>query len=179
MKQRNKKKFTYNKSDEEELGVLNQLIDDRHMIDYIKLRSARSNETFMLFLTLSELMEIEIKIQRMFVEKCSLAHITSDGELIYDYCEAILDLKKTYADALDIIGYQPPEIAELFDGVMESYSQNDTIEDSIESAYAIGEDLDSYRIGRTQLPGSIVFSDTCKKVLYSMEAFVKVLRDNL
>ena len=174
LKQRKKKKYTY-KSIKEHTSSLN----DDNRIDYIKLRSTKTLETTILFLTLNEMREVECNIQRLARETCSLANITSDGEKLCLYINAIVNLKDKYAKALDMIGYQPPEIETLFDSVHESITDDPSLEEHLEVIYKYREDNPSYRKTRDTPPGAAAFCDVCKKILYSLESFVKVMKDDL
>lgn len=179
-KQRDKKKFHCKRIDAEYLGRYAPLVkDSMHMIDYIKLKSSKSGEEYSLFMTVFELKEVETNIQILFSEKCSLANYTTDGSKICLYCDAIMNLKDKYSDALDFIGYRPPEIAELIDSVKESSSYGpDTMEDYLDQAYQYREEFPEYQLEKRRTPGSIIYSDIANKVLYSIESFIKVMKDS-
>ena len=44
-------------------------------------------------------------------------------------------------------------------------------------AYQYKDDYEEYRDSRNRLPGSILYMDVCRKVVYSLESFIKVSRD--
>ena len=157
---------------------ITQTLSENKEINFIKILSSKSKKEFTFFLTSSELMEIEMRIQKLFVDQSSILNLTKEGELIYNYCEAIMNLKKKYADALDIVGFQPPEIAELLDGDNSYGEEYESFSDEMRRAYEHKEDYEDYVKRKNRLPGSVLYLDVCRKVIYSLESFVKVCRDS-
>lgn len=178
LNQRTQGKYKSIKSNIEEVEDITQTLSENKEINFIKILSSKSKKEFTFFLTSSELMEIEMRIQKLFVDQSSILNLTKEGELIYNYCEAIMNLKKKYADALDIVGFQPPEIAELLDGDNSYGEEYESFSDEMRRAYEHKEDYEDYVKRKNRLPGSVLYLDVCRKVIYSLESFVKVCRDS-
>lgn len=180
MQQRDSKKYDVIKVDTDNVECITEDIDDdNYMIDYIKLRSAKSDEEISLFLTRNELRECEMYIQSMFIEESSLSNINGTG----NYIEMILQLDNYYADALFMIGYRPKEIDILFPSAdyHDDYSSIESLEEAIDNAYD-----DSCRFAEEKIkhmpmniPGLYASIDIANKLYYSVESFIKALRDNL
>ena len=177
LNQRTKGKYISSKFSIEDIEDITKTLSDDKEIDFIKITSSKSKKETTIFLTSAELMEIEMRIQKLFVDACSIVNLTRDGETIYNYCEAIMNFKKKYADALEIIGYQPTEIAELLDGDYSYGEEFQSFSDEMKRAYQYKDDYEEYRDSRNRLPGSILYMDVCRKVVYSLESFIKVSRD--
>ncbi len=181
MHQRDKRKYSYDVIDDEELMEIfsyRDLIDDNR-IQFIKLTSNKTGELFTLFMTRGELRESEIKIQKLFKERCSISIINTDSEKLYQLTLAIVNLKDKYAEALDMIGYQPYEVEGLFDGVRESMSEDPSIEEYLDDVYKWQDDFSDIRKNPNRPLGMSAFLDTCKKILYSLESFIKVMKNDL
>jgi len=153
-------------------------LDSDNMIDFIKLRSAKTHEEFHLFMTANEMKEAEIRIQVYFRDLCYISDI--NGKC--DYVKMFLSLKDHYRDALDYIGYRPPELSAMFDSADYRDDPGDImgITELIEEAYSGSSISPSESYDRNNNPpGLSVLSDIAIRILYSVESFVKVLRDDL
>lgn len=176
LKQRNKNKYLVFKMDEEEIAEKfsdNELPSNK-MIDCIKLKSAGTQEEFLLFMTLDEMQECETKIQTMMAELCYVDRI--DNDRIKYYTNIILNIDDYYMDALHYIGYRPLEIECVFG------SSEETVYDLIDIAYNGAIDYhpqEYYNHSNKTLPGLSVIEDIANKILYSFEAFIKVLKEDL
>lgn len=186
LKQRNKKKYKVLKMTDEEViyNIPNsdETITYDTMIDFVKLRSAKTAEEIYFFTTLREMKEAEINIQRIFHNMSSIDKIKDKGDG-RNYLNMIFNLDDYYLSALFYIGYRPPEIDVLFPSASETdnFSTLYEVEESIEDAYSgVAEhpidDLDGrYR----NVPGLITIEDVASKLIYSIESFVMVLKDDL
>lgn len=180
LKQRNPKKYDILKIDTDEVGSITEDIDDDGcMIDYIKIRSAKTDEEICLFLTRNELKECEIFIQQMFIDQASLSNIDGDG----NYVNMFLALDKYYADALFLIGYKPKEVDILFPSAdyHDDYSSYLTMEEILDEAYDSLYDNPYEEVKHVpmNIPGLGASLDISNKLYYSFESFIKALKDNL
>lgn len=180
-KQRNQKKYKIIKMSENEISkTFSENIDDIDaMIDYIKLRSVKTNEKMTLFLTLNEMRETEKKIQRMFLDQAALSRIPGTG----NYLQMFLHLDNYYADALYFIGFRPREVDDLFPSAdyHDDYSSIEKIEEEIDAAYE-----EMYQFPREIVKkstesavGLAVIEDVSNKIYYSLESFIKVMKDDM
>ena len=182
MSQRDKSKYLLRKFSIDEISekYSENSLDINMMIDKISLTSAATKEDVMFFSTKSELMEAEVRIQKMFrdlprlVDRCN-------GEL--DVLELFHNLKNYYHDALDFIGMRPTEIEAIFDrdNYVSCENSIESIIDSIENAY-IENERTLYLTGKHDMNKPIgldMLDETYTKVLYSLEAFIKVLKEDL
>lgn len=180
-KQRNQKKYKIIKMSENEISkTFSEDIDDIDaMIDYIKLRSVKTNEKMTLFLTLNEMRETEKKIQRMFLDQASLSRIQGTG----NYLQMFLHLDNYYADALYFIGFRPREVDDLFPSAdyHDDYSSIEKIEEEIDAAYEEMYQFPREIVKKTteSAVGLAVIEDASNKIYYSLESFIKVMKDDM
>ena len=180
LSQRSKDKYDFMKIYiESDTDMDDYELDTSNMIDYIKLKSVTTGEDYPLFLTSNEMQEAEIRIQRYFRELCSIDNIKGKG----DYLNMIINIEDYYKDALEFIGYRPPELSAIFDSVDPRQDPGDIygITELIEEAYwGCGihpfEEMDR---DNPTLPGLMMISDVASKIIYSIESFIKVLREEL
>lgn len=152
--------------------------DRSYMIDFIKLKSVKSGEEYLLFITLKELRETEIDIQGLFQDLASVSTIDGDAK----YIDMVYNLQEEYFDALYFLGYRPPEIKALFSDDIESLYTDPEVEEQINNAYDDAERLppeDFSMRSRSMLPGQYFMVDIANKILYSIESFMKVMKDNM
>lgn len=179
--QRNKNKYyvekMYGSSEEILDGYYNDL-DNENMINYIKLKSVNSDQEFYLFMTAVEMQEAEINIQKYFRDLCCISDIEGRG----NYLEMFMNIDRYYSDALDFIGYRPPEISAMYQSMDPTDDPGDIIgiTELIENAYS-GSCISPYEDMRNSCKplGLLMFTDVASKILYSIESFIKVLRDEL
>lgn len=170
LKQRGEKKYLLKKMTMDELS--NRLHDHdhdvagRYMIDFIKLKSAKTGEEFHLFMTVHEMNQAERAIQRLFEDACDLDKIDPDD--ISRYVNMVINLQEKYYDALFYLGYRPKEIEGLF--------SDDFI---TTSSYPYdGIPFDEYYMNDDP-PVYSPTADVANKIIYSIESFVKVMREDL
>lgn len=169
--QRNMDKYAKRKLTREEMDKFKDSYDEDEItcveMDYVMLHSAHSDLEIMFVTTLHELKETEYNIQEMAREMCDLSKIKGDG----DYLSMIINLKDVYREALDRIGYRPSQLD------FDYPSDHDTLMDTIDGAYAEGIVTDTK--GSRQIPSQSVIDDVASMSLYSIESFIKALRDDL
>lgn len=186
LKQRNKKKYEVLKMTDEEVifNIPNsdEVITYDTMIDFVKLRSAKTDEEIYFFTTLTEMKEAEISIQRLFHDMSSIDKIRDKGDG-RNYLNMIFNLDDYYLSALFYIGYRPPEIDVIFPSASEldNFSTLYEVEESIEDAYSGVADhpIDDMDGRFRNIPGLLTIEDVASKLIYSIESFVMVLKDNL
>jgi hypothetical protein len=149
-----------------------------YRIDYMKLKSAKTGDEYSLFVTLQELRQVEINIQGLFHDLASVSAI--DGES--KYLNMVYNLHDVYFETLYFLGYRPPEIEALFQDDMEQLYEDPDVEDQINDAYDDAVTLtpeDYCTRTRNMLPGQYFLSDISNKILYSIESFIKVMKDDM
>lgn len=176
LKQRSKKKYQVQKMNR---GTIERIYgeepDDDTAINFVPVKSATTGETVNLFMTKVELLEAEKKIQRLFAQATSL---DSAGEDIMEVLELFVNLDPYYGAALYYLGFRPRELDDLFPSAdyHDDYGGSLGIEETIESVYQSPGELCP---GITPAGQSSVVDDISKKIIYSLESFVKVLRDDM
>lgn len=182
IEQRSSKKYQIIKVDTDDLprNISEDIDDDRYMIDFVKLRSAKTDEETLLFITQNELKECEMKIQLRFTDQASLSNIDGNG----NYLDMFLAIDDYYADALYFIGYRPKEVDILFSSAdtYDDYSLSDALEELIEEAYDNPPLFPEENIKHDPMPIAGLNSpaiDVSHKLYYSLESFIKVLIDDL
>lgn len=180
-KQRSKDKYQVLKmSNDDIIRTFSEEIDDTDaMIDFIKLKSAKTHEVIYLFMTLNEMRETEKKIQKMFLDQASLERIPGNG----NYLELFMNLDDYYADALFFIGYRPREVDILFPSAdpRDDYASVDRIEQQIDQAYdgLYGFPQEELRRSTDSVVGLSIIEDVANKICYSVESFIKVMREDM
>lgn len=179
LQQRSPNKYKVYKINKEDITPsMDDINDSYNMIDYIKLKSALTQEEFSLFMTMGEMKECEKRIQRMFIDQCALSNIEGNG----NYLEMFMNLDEYYADALFYIGFRPEEIDIMFPSsdYHDDYSNFTKIEEAIDDAY-VGAYLhpeETYDKNKF-IPGLYAMDDVSKMLYYSLESFIKVLIDDM
>lgn len=123
-------------------GDIRDYVGDDSYIDRVNLKSAKSGESIILFITKRELDESEKKIDRMFR---NLSSVQSAGDRIIEVLTLFVNLTEYYMSALDFLGFNPPELESLFPSATLDF----------------------------------VTTDVSKKIIYSLESFIRVLRDDM
>ena len=182
LKQRDKNKYQVIKMNDDEIiqniPYSDEIITIESMIDFVKLRSAKTHEEIYFFTTLREMKQTEIDIQRMFHDMSSIANIKGNG----NYLNMIFNLDEYYLSALFYIGYRPPELDILFPSADErdNFSTMYDVEESIEDAYDGMIEHPPETSERYQsIPGLMTINDVASKIIYSIESFIKVLKNDL
>ena len=176
--QRDKSKYYVVKTDKEEIGdnYAENMLEYDSMIDYIPLKFASTKEEIKFFTTKEEMQQAEIRIQRMFREMCNLVD-RDKGNIIL--LTLFMNLKDYYAFPLEYIGFQPPEINDLFQS-MDAESSLEDIEDLITDGYSSALQSPYEEIVHSnKIPGLTFLGNTYLKILYSVESFIKVLKEDL
>lgn len=182
--QRDKKKYKVRKILEEDMdrevkGYIDGELDFQYLIDFIKLKSSSTGEDVQLFMTGNELKQAEIKIQEYFRDLAGLVERDNGKTRLL---ELYINLDDYYLDPLQYIGFNPPEMDALFDSV--EYRESDdyaySIEGLIESRYESAYDVPSETYVHTGLiPGFSAMPAVSNKILYSIESFIKVMKEDL
>lgn len=192
LQQRDKKKYVaYKRTEEEVLKALKGNEPEKElMIEVLPIKSTESDEVVKLFMSMDELASVEKAIQKMMIDECSMIeHLKSypNAKPAKYYLNLISNMKVEYTDALHVAGYRPPEYSHMFpssDGVDEEIAL-----DNIEDAYGMVNHSDSeYKMSDGKFPGQIhmmepsagfSIDDMCKMVLYSLESFIMVMKNDL
>lgn len=178
--QRNEKKYTFIRVEEDEIGnFYDENVDDTDIqIDFIKLKCAATKEEFTFLTTMNEMATAEKAIQKYFRELASFGNIRGDGE----YVQMVIHLDEYFSSALFYLGYRPQDIDYMCDSCSE--------EDNFSGLESAEHDIDLAYEGLTQCPqeyyrpmekplGLNTLSDVSSKILYSLENVIKVLKDEL
>lgn len=178
--QRDEKKYAIFEIEYQELEEKFNMggLPDELKLDYLELTSVQTGDKIKLFMTMSEVGEVVKKIVRLFVDLSSLCNINfkdPNKEVLY-FMNLIMNLKPKYYDALEYIGYRPPEIEQYFDSITGTHE--DMINETVD--LAIAETVHPMRQRSPgEIPGASALDDVADKILYSLEAFIKVMRDDL
>lgn len=192
--QRNAKKYRIIKLTAEELEEKNDVIvsivdgfdtfDPNYKLDYCKLKSAADeNVEISFFSTPDEMHNAEILIQRKMNKLGSLESINVPIGREKEMLEMIMNLDDYYGSALFFIGFRPIEMDILFDSVdgRDSYTRLADIEWQIHDAYDGYNEFPCDDPG-PQLngpPGINNLDDVSTKIIYSIESFISVLKEDL
>lgn len=156
--------------------------ESERMIDFIILKSVSTGIEFKLFTTADELRTTEKLIQRLVNDKATLFNITNSIEKIEKYVKILMNLKDNFYNALYLIGFRPPEVLALFKpDEHQMFEIDDAIDASYEGGWLSPNEYNSYWNGenRKKFYSIHLLSDLYTKVLYSLEAFIKVLIKDL
>jgi len=178
--QRNKDKYRVKKVSTEDLAYYYSDTDLSMdiMIDFLTLKIASTGEEIEFFITKHEMMETEKKIQAYFR---NLSSIVDRGKCGIKHLNMFNNLDEYYADALLYLGFEPPEIEALYDvcGYHECTSSEDMINMEIEGAYSMYDYPEEEYHRKDEIPGLSTFTLPAKKILYSLESFIMILREDL
>jgi len=170
--QRSKNKYVVKKFDQEEIKF--EYTDEFYpedMIDYIELPLASTGEKYPLFITKHELIQAETMIIRMMTDAARLVE-RADGKT--NLLELYHNLDNDYKDALEFLGFVPPELEAIFDSVK---NQEDEISELIETCF---ETYPQEMYARIDKPYGIdMMPNVWQQVIFSLEAFIKVLREEM
>ena len=156
--------------------------ESERMIDFIILKSVSTGIEFKLFTTADELRTTEKLIQRLVNNKATLFNITNSIEKIEKYVKILVNLTDNFYNALYLIGFRPPEVLALFrPDEHQMFEIDDAIDASYEGGWLPPNEYNSYWNGenRKKFYSTNLLSDLYTKVLYSLEAFIKVLIKDL
>ena len=178
MQQRDNRKYISYEMDKDELGEMfsSTSLPAETMIDLTtSLKSATSGEPIPFFSTDSEFIEAQKKIIRLFEDLSSLSNIESKKRDTKYFVDMYTNIKDKYTDALHYIGYRPKEIDILYDSMIEEADAIYRLDTSHELR---GPREFDYQRGDMER-GYSVLSDVSEKIIYSIESFIKVLREDL
>lgn len=180
MIQRSKDKYKVVKKYKEMFpeAMLESWVDIETMIDFIMLPSVTTGNEVPLFMTKQEMSEVEIKLRKYFKELPKLVEM-ANGEITL--LRMYTNLKDKYHDVLNIIGYQPNELKTLYDDSMsDEYSESYIKDLYSEYVTELGCE-DCRKIGHDEIPGRdwAIENDISYKIIYSVESFVKIMKDDL
>jgi hypothetical protein len=188
IKQRDRKKYhveVISKDDieSEEYVNLSIQLDRNNMINYICLKSSKDNEEYKLFITHEEMFECEKRILRIFRELSSLSKMlpkeedNNQDKLNY-FIKIFTSLKDKYIDALHILGFRPFEIDARYDNINGEANIYDLVDPMYDDYYDYNE-FDFMITKPDELPEVTLTGDYWATMFYSLESFIKVLKDNL
>lgn len=177
--QRDKKKYKVIKMTDE--FIAEQFSEDNTdqdtCIDILKIKTIEGEEVS-LFATSREIHQAEIDIQRLFHDKSSLENIKGNG----NYISMLLNLDEYYSSALELIGYRPMEVDILFqsadpnDSYNGLYKTEEEIHDAYDGIYTYPDDNEERGL---RVEGLSSIEDISSRVIYSLESFIKVMKDDL
>ena len=192
LKQRDEKKYTFVELTGMEMAEIysHNDLSRENMITFLLLKSSQTGETFHLFMTLNELNEVEKRVQRIFVDLSMLTRIVTPHsyDLEFDnreditnkiilFMELYLNIKDKYSDALHFIGYRPSEIEKYYPPP--DREEAEIVDDAIDMAYAGNISMEYFNEPHDQIPGLMALEDVSKQILYSLESFIKVMKEDL
>lgn len=157
--------FRYNEYEIEDNKNLIDFIDEKYEIQPIKLASVKADgRKIILYTTEREEREAEESIKRTFSDLASLTkhNDLNDEEKLPRMVKAYCGFKEKYLDALDAIGFFPEEIENKFDSVDDPY-------------YESSDDCNFIFPHRKNDIGSKPYH----QVLYSLESFIKVMKEDM
>lgn len=170
--QRDPRKYKVQKYTREELGRMfgENAMYPESKIDYVNIPIAATGERMSFFTTAAELMSAEKKVLRMMSD---LARLVDKDEGRTRLLSLYINLDDWYKDALEYIGFIPPELSVLFDSKDETEEAEEAV-DNLFSGYPNEEN--SSIVGIENLSA---LNYDYQKVIYSMESFIKVLVEDL
>lgn len=182
LKQRNKK-YSFIESSLPELErVFNEDgILSCSMINSVKLKSVLTGTDFLLYITADELRNVETLIQRLVRDQAKLSLKFKSYDTLMKAIWMILNLKNEYSSALFFLGYRPNEITGLFPE--NEFGSEEGLEEIIDSCYEEmwlpAAQYNSIFNTSNKIPSLHVLPDLYSKIIYSLESFIKVLREEL
>ena len=183
LSQRDKKKYKYKKIYDEDayMIMMGHEPDKEHMIDFVEIESATDGQKYVLFMTEKELKNTKALIRRYFID---LARLVDRDNGKMNLLIMYWNLEDKYLDPLKFIGFNPPELDVLFDDVEEEYREVEIDDDSlidIDGGYCNDFPHEVYEhqnmIHENFEP--LGYDDISPKVIYSLESFIKILKDDM
>ena len=175
LKERKKKKYTIMKSRYKELQKrFSEFEDqlDRYRLDLIRFKSSKDGKDYYLISTLNELKSYEMNCQDLFRYMSSTEKI--DPNRIEYFLDLIANIQKEYASALNVIGFVPREFESLFPGGEDSM---EWVQHGIDSIY---EDIDIREYHKHyEMPGRVATNEIYMRIIYSLESFIRVMKEDL
>ena len=172
--QRSRRKYKVKEYSQEELEAKFGESDlyPECMIEYKIIPSAANGNKVPFFTTKMEFSDAQKKILNTFKEKSKLVD-KDNGRMIL--LELYTNLDRYYKSALEYIGFVPPELDAIYDSIEDNDIQK--AEDIIDYQYEISP----YEIYNhsTGIPCLDELPKDWQKVVFSLEAFIKVLREDM
>lgn len=171
LKQRNPKKYQVQKVHEEDVNL--HELDQELIIDFVTLKSVNGEE-YELFMTQRQLRESEKAIHHYFYDLARLVERDNGNTTLL---EMYMNLSQYYLDALTCIGFNPPELESLFPS-NDDYGMgvDDLIDSAYESQYSSPQETYKHD---NNIPGMSMLEEDSAKIIYSLESFIKVLKDDM
>ena len=171
--QRDKSKYDVVKISDDEIGEIyseNYIAEDLEL-DYVNIKFASNGKVLKFYTNKDELATIEMKIHTYFSNLCSFSEY--DVETIDRLVKLFGHLENIYDEALEVIGFRPSELDSLFPGHDDEINY-DGIAEELFNAYSVYE-LNKKHV----IPGLNSITDLSKVILYSVENFVKVAKEDM
>ena len=184
-KQRDFNKYNVRKITPEEITPYcdDLLLSDDKMIDFVSVYSTTYSDRISLFLTKDELKEAEIKINKIFDELCRLVD-RDNGKL--NLLTLYVNLIDEYAIPLEFIGFDPPELKTMFppaDDYRESMDSMWDCDSLMNNAFNYSDESYTYESYSDNGSYHTNYSSTDisirDKIIYSLESFIKVLKEDM
>ena len=180
LEQRDTRKYSVRKISEEELADLLSDVpwDSSNMIDYVELPVSATGKSVTLFMTKNELCEVEKRIQRYF-RKLSTIIDNEHGSFVV--LNLFQNLIPRYLDALDFLGFRPPELENMDESVPYHGCPED--EDDVSDRTTSWEIDQAYQltpmIDHQSVPGMSMLTKVSTQIIYSLESFIIAMREDL
>lgn len=174
LEQRNPKKYKVRKFYKDEITkFFHEDLTQDTMLNFASLKSARDNKNYILVMTQNELQNAEKKVVRFFAKICDMEDA---GEDLLDVLRLFVNLIPEYAKALDFIGFRPSALDDLFPSAdpRDDPSSTQYLEEGIDEEYQYPADFAGIQPVSPWITG-----DVSKQIIYSLESFVKVLREDM
>lgn len=160
--QRSKSKYKVIKIHKDDLEKFySEPLDDTTKLDILPLRSRYSDDLVKLISTDKELSEWEYKLRTMLEDVASLESVKGSEHCL----ELFANIDDKYKDALSFIGYTPREMESLFPS---SVLSMDEFESELYSRHSDGN-----------IKSSMNAVDPKDQVIFSLEAFIKIMKDDM
>lgn len=174
LKQRSPKKYRVKEVDLDTVrSIYGESLSLDTELDFAALKSAKTRETIYLIMTKLEMQETEKRVARYFRELSSLEQAGSD---IMEVLRLFVNLNDYYGSALFFLGFRPTETDILFNSAdpRDDYSSTEMLEEGIDEEYDHPFD---FKIFNPVTPW--ITEDVSKQLIYSFEAFIRVLKDEM
>ena len=179
LKQRDSSKYDVKKLEREAVDYYypEGELENGNQLNWLQLKSSSTGETVAFLTTMDEMQNTEKKIQNKFKSIPSLVE-RADGSSVV--LELFHNLKDDWKNPLEFIGFRPIDLDYLFqsDDMIGCATSLDMIEGDIDDAYSAYDDL-KHKGAFKSIIGQSMLNDVSTKILYSLESFVKTLKEDL
>lgn len=172
--QRSKNKYKALRANYDDiLELFSEQVDGSGMytIDWMDLPSNQTGENIRLFLTANEKIVAEKAIKKMLRDMSALDRIHGEIE---DYVEMVVNLEEKYFEALEFIGFRPKELEAIFDSIEENSMIGFNCDTGAYYDMSPEEFYQSHNLSSGDATNPVF-----DKILWSLEAFVRVMKDDL